>query len=513
MKQKLKDVLESEHITKVIYVDDSFGLNKDKVLEEIYIAPNIVNDLEGWHVGAPLDQEFERWWNETDEGNRITLANKLGVAVPFNKLYEILEDFPLELLTPQEFKVKYIDCKLNSLSDNNRIILLMDRDLKLEDGRTGESFLELYQDNCWVYSALFSQTFTIAQEMEEWKHNRGFYPLAKDRVMNTEMFMEGLRNILWVRHIDGIRENMTIYFREAVENVFNHAAECDPYAFDHAVMASSAREGCWEYETLLRLYLLQLELELRRITLVKFPELQNAIESLRNINSVAATKTNISPYLNELRKVEIFEDGEYINKIHAPIDNGDIFEINGNKYIFLSQPCNLALRKDGLRKTYMGYLLLITECSRKKPNELFVEFLNYNEDNKYYKVQLSGAFPISTSVLDLTSFSDIGEAVIDCSAECNIDTNCQPNLKLRYADVCKEFTEVAHLLEGVKEDMRDTLNSYFCKLYYVSPTIENAKLTFPIKRIKRYRAPYAQVLLQCLTAYQSRVGFSHDFTK
>lgn len=58
MKQKLKDVLESEHITKVIYVDDSFGLNKDKVLEEIYIAPNIVNDLEGWHVGAPLDQEF-----------------------------------------------------------------------------------------------------------------------------------------------------------------------------------------------------------------------------------------------------------------------------------------------------------------------------------------------------------------------------------------------------------------------------------------------------------------------
>lgn len=514
MKQKLRKVLDSEHIKKIIYVDDAFELNKDEVLEHLSAADKIVNELEGWRVGAPLEQEFERWWNEANEKSRFELADKLGVTTPVNKLSEIFLNFPLEQLTPLKFKEQYADCKWEELSETNRIILLMDKDLKLDDGRNGEVFLERFQDIPWVYCALFSQTFTMDQEMDEWKQASGCYPLAKQRVETTENFLEGIRNILWIKHINCIREDMNIYFDEAIKNVFEHAEKCDPYSFNHAVMESSKKEGCWEYETLLRLYLLQLESELRTITMDNFPKLQNSIQSLRNINEIATPQQLVGQYLKDLRKAEIFENGEYLNKIHAPIDNGDIFEISGKNYILLFQSCNLALRKNGKRKTNMGYVLpLSEEDPKEKSNEVFVEYLNYREDNKLYKIKLSEACPINISVLDLTSFSESGEARIDCSPESEIDSKCQPNLMSRYSVVHKEFEEVLRLLEGVKEDMKDTMKSHIKKFYLAEPTINKETLTFPIKRKCRYRAPYAQVLLQHLNAYLSRVGFYHDFSQ
>ena len=62
-------------------------------------------------------------------------------------------------------------------------------------------------------------------------------------------------------------------------------------------------------------------------------------------------------------KDERFLDGNIINTLYTPLQNGDIFKINNTLYILLCQPCNISIRSDGKRGSNdydTGFLVKLT---------------------------------------------------------------------------------------------------------------------------------------------------------
>ena len=89
------------------------------------------------------------------------------------------------------------------------------------------------------------------------------------------------------------------------------------------------------------------------------------------------------PYSDKvkIRHKEIYSNGELINSLHKPIENGDIFQINDEKFILVAQPCDMMVRGKGnsAGKRTAKYVTLLQidditlidfEKKSKKPNSM-----------------------------------------------------------------------------------------------------------------------------------------------
>ena len=543
LQESAKALFASGHISQFVYVDDRFGNTlvekeqcKDFVREHLEEV-DIISHKEIW------EDEFEDWWHSTPEKERQLYCNKLGLtAEDANSLRKRFESFipggmHQSYLSPEQFEGLREEI-LRSLDKNHQLMILMDYKLE-EYGRTGEQVLEQIADRDFVNCAVFSGTFPIEDELDRWSkiaEKNNIYVLSKRRIESDDdrVILDGLRNVLWLKQISELKKYARNLVAEASASMGERLDNMDPSTFHKVVMDSSEKEGCWEFETLMRIVQDYMNLGLKeQLTGKGFAEFQSLSNDLRTIRNDIESKEANADIVSELLNEEIYVDKEYINRTYSQICNGDIFSIGpkNKEFILLCQPCNLVIRPEGMRtKTNFDefYLVPIREYNVDKDNNRpFVSELQQVSGQPRIVAELSKYIRVSLSLLDLVSFNADGKVWIDIRQTEENHPNkgiIQKNMLKRYGHILNKVrsykTKYEKLLSSdmTKENKKE-LGKAFCRPYEMGDQdiikgpeqIEESVLDFGISRVRRYRDPYATVLLQIFMNYLSRPAYPNKF--
>ena len=144
----------------------------------------------------------------------------------------------------------------------------------------------------------------------------------------------------------------------------------------------------------------------------------------------------------------MYDDAVYLNKNHLPIEVGDIFEkVNKDstdKYILLTQPCDLMIRSDGERARINKRftLLKMTPLEKKERCNTYEQIVWYygTSKNERWKVNFRDIIFTKDYILDLCVFNDDG--VSKYSSALDLDKNSiRPSLINRYPEIASQIND------------------------------------------------------------------------
>ena len=536
IKEEATQLMNSGHITRFVYVDDKFGntqVGKEEVklyVQEYVEESGIINHPEVW------SEEFEDWWVSSSEEDKLSFIDEHHIeaenAGDLQKKFTQILPITLEqhYLSPEDFTEKQ-DSILNGIDEMHQLMILVDH--RLEGyGRTGEQLLEQISKKDYVHCAIFSGTYTIDREYEKWSSSPHLYTLSKSRISSDDegAILEGLRSVLWLKQISKLKGYAKESMNKAVSFMNSHLDSIDPATFHKVVMDRSEKEGCWEFETLIRIAYAYMGMGLKNVMQTDgYQEFQALTQTLRNIKRDAASLSPQKAILSEVSGEEIYESGVFINKTYSQISNGDIFQVGNKEYMLLCQPCNLEIRRNGCRSRKdfdQFYLIPIREYNEEKDakNPLVKKLQKVEGENQQCAV-LSLYQRISLSLLDLVAFNEEGKAFLNLNWTPDIHPGkniIQKNMMLRYASIMKKVIEYKSRYDKIQstdwsKDEKSKFEKFFCRPYEMGDKevtkhplfkADNPNvLDFGIKRVRRYKDPYAKDLLSLFMDYLSRPGY------
>ncbi len=567
-KQNIKKLLDKRNIKKVVYVDDDFYTDLYESNFRTYVRENCNNTIEFPFIIVPDDEDvsvsnFDYWWKNTEASIKREFIDNLKIDRNKSEIESRLEQAfdadILQCISHIEFKKIFNNGSEHEYSNDNQLLVLMDKDLGGEDGL---KYLSPLQDVPFIACGLFSGTFKIEEEIKQWEQHdypSNIYPLAKERLtVIEEDFLPGLRNVLWLRQISDSKKKINTIYKNALELASSELSHLDPASFDNAIIQRSKGEGCWEFDMLQRILniLLRINVEKSILKTDNFEDIQSLTGKLKEISSSSVPVRPDPKTLKDIRYNEIYDNPSYINKTYSQIALGDIFQIQTGKYrgkyMLVCQPCNLEIRGNGerLSKEFV-YLLPIKpkpkyqidipdDANVDKIKEIVQEQLEQLQKPKYVSVLqdisgeqaecviLSQSIRVSPKVLDLVCFNDKGKAQINPNQTVEQLINCdflQPNMKKRYDKIRIDLKKYLDLcsndeINGIPEPQKIDLLNLIRKPFELA-TKESIKakfnpesqlIEFNIERIGRYREAYAQLVLKDFMDYQSRQAYPNDFS-
>lgn len=588
-KEIISKLLKATNIYKVYYIDDIFQDDKeiDEHFEEFSAAIEV--DLSKGHTedipdeiiyAGPNNLEYEvrKWWAEMPLGKKEQMLKKY-VSEETEKSAISIQEVMGELCIccpPSIWDEKYKTDAQEKINAGQSILLLFD--YALSEERNGLQYAEeaLALDTDCAYCGIISNMFSIDNEFQQRdaykKQNPKYYiyPLSKERLtIDTEdysAFISGLKNILWVKHIELIKEHTKEIIQNAFDETINQYLDIQPPTYKQIIVDSSFTEGCQEIDTTLRLFQIILDKKIKESvtedTLSLINKNSDLILNIQKQSNVNCQYPEVNKQAIDFIKNERFLDGSIINSIYAPIQNGDIFRIEDNLWILLCQPCNISIRKNGNRsnKYDTGFLVQLiptnnVSCTSSKLEQICKNIknmlpqdtkaknaqvlnsykkeiqqilaskdqlnysLSFEIENIEYTAQLNTFQTMSLSLLDNVSFNKEGKVIIDFT-EVNLPQGLHRNLSQRYQNIKAEFKDLTQIKENVNNfcydcqwlfDMKAIFSKYFNGIKYKYS--ENNQIILPVQRIGHYRRPYSDDLLTQFSHYISRAGFPHPFVK
>lgn len=533
----IKDILSSHQIIKLIYIDDELGKTsyrdniKGKIRELIEIQGLPNEDYLFFQKPDIWEDLFDKWWQDASIDKVIQLAKTINVFQTksniANKLTEVFPyNFPIELLSPEQFDENYKKALIKDLVDSNSYaIVLMDFDLDGYD-RNGDLLVETIASFKNVYCGIFSQTFEIDAEISQWKErdfNPNVYPISKKRFDiedSNDSIIQGIKYVIWLKQIEFIKLMANQMVATASDTLKEELKKIDPATFDRMIIANSKEEGCWEFDFLSRIIQVYLNKGIKTEMKNLFSDFQKNTNSLRDFHGVTQSENVNKDILNTIEKNENYDDIEYINGVYSAISNGDIFKIRTDYFMLLAQPCNLAIRDDGKRTHNLDQAFLLPLIDIKKKKIKYSEELLY-PFNGFTHVYISNRQRVSLTMLDLVAYNANGEAVIDFNIDsANLQGHdiMQDNLLKRYDFIKEKIMAIKQLYdlssEGKDRKQIIQLANHFCVPFEMGddivskrPKVKDSKITFNVKRVGRYNSYGAHVLLQQFMSYMSRPEF------
>lgn len=538
MREKLFQLLSLSKVKKIIYVDDLFCVDQyfdeAKAILKTWLETEEYKKLDFLTEGKEFAlEEFESWWmSATVEDKRKCVFEIMKVNMKELNILECLNNIKEKgidviFMEPSDFSDEYIERLKSEVNNDSQVLLLMDKEFEGQQ-HGGEALLKKIDNTQFVHCGLFSGTFTIEDEINEWK-DRGFsttvYPLSKKRILEDaeEKMIEGIRNILWLNHISKMKRDAIEVFEKSIKNTCERFKNMDPASFDSAIVKTSQEEGCWEYVTLNRILMVMLESSIHSKVVEEnnFPKIQEDLSLLRESSSFCSDEYIDKTWLKELRNCELYTSGIYINKTYSPVANGDIFLIGTKKYILLFQPCSLSIRQDGKRSRDLSSAYVIEIKNKTKGTQTLKEIevpLENPKDLEFHYVNLASFQRICLDVVDMVSFNSEGKAIIDVSKEeCPIDDKklLQPNMLMRYSKLVKFWKKLIPFLKTYGKGEAKDSAKYFLKSSFLKlPTLRDDNLVeFQITRVERYNELLSQVLYSKLMNYMSRIAVPNDFSE
>lgn len=538
--KSMQDILSTQHIDTLVYVDDELGKSSyyDNAKGKIRLAISdglqnedypFFSNIEVW------EEEFEKWWNHAYFEDVMTLARMYDIqrSLPniATKLLELMpQNFNVDLLAPEQFDDTYKQNLINNLDQCKKFaIILVDYDLNGYSVNGDYLLANIgYQKN--VYCGIFSQTFDVNDEIRKWQErsfNKNIYPLSKKRFdedATNASIIQGIKNVVWLKQIGFIKETANKVAHNALSILEDGLREIDPATFDRMVIASAKAEGCWEFENLLRIIQIYINKGIRDEIRKMFPDFQASTKSLRNFSDSSQIENVNSELLKSIQEEEFYENVDYVNGVYSAVSNGDIFQIGDKYYMLLGQPCNLAIR-EGKRANQLdqAYLIpLISETGKDMCGKL-----QYPYEDIYRFALFTRRRRVSLSLLDLVSYNDNGLAKIDLNVAKETIAGhemMQENMLLRYEKIrerVRGYYKAYNLVSlGKSKEEKNQIATFFCKPFEMGeapiakkPTIIGTTITFQVKRVGRYYAYGAHVLLQQFMSYMSRPEFPVDFNR
>ena len=593
-KNMVKSLLEGVGVSVVYYIDDyqSFdGLEdiskyiEDKTFEELQRHSDKLPEeiLAAKEANVEMSEAIQSWWDSLSNESRDELINELVPAKDLHAERDIQKLLGEKCIfcAPDQWDKEYSSACLNRIKKGEKVLLLFDQKIGKGQadegqGRTGLSIAQSFSSNDGVkentYCGIFSQSFEREGEFVFRNEHRAelaswAFPLSKKRMPKDDdytLFIEGINNIFWV----GYADNLSSMAMNLIENTSNKIKEefgkIMPLEFKQVVIDSSHEEGCREIDTLLRLIHILFEREIQAALAGSEGGLKafgDNVKAINDIDSIVSKKLQKDiqekrydkEIVNKFFLDETFIPGNVINQLLMPLQNGDVFCVNGDKYyVLLCQPCTISLRSGGKRGgNGIGYVVPLEESTAESSIEKdIVKLLSKTGDeiekaknnlkenihkklleaaqgysykvkcpiNERYLCALINKYtPISLSLLDFCTFSEDGQVIVnkDCSA--NLHQN-QRLLNERHIKNFKESLNLEHLVEGldagchaiVKRKVESWFYTFLTRIG-IKSEFDNSRYVFPIIRDGHIQEPLASDLLTQLSHYMSRAGLPNEF--
>lgn len=426
---------------------------------------------------------------------------------------------------------------------------------------------------CGIFSHKFNEEqedeFRIKYSKEFMIEKSKFSTISKRRFAFDPQiigFAEGIKNLLMLPYVEQLKNESLLVLNDSNRRAGERIHEMTPKTFNQIIQKSSLNEGVWEISTLFRLYgILSKEENYNKIAdpLVRH-KFNDSIKRIREIelNETGYNFSIENQQLTDLRNSELYLNDLVINRLHLPLANGDIFNIKGKEYILLVQPCNLALRaklENCGKRDYnydVGMLIPLRLIAKEKLNIVSEEVKIAESSDKFYVAYFPGFLNLSLEILDLCVFDIKGKASIDFSLTLLNNDVIHFPWKKRYEYIYKsllnyetkilEFNSVKEsvtksinqkrkILQSADSEtkkslakeillLQNNLNNTEKRLFEISDLskfkIDCSKIydeksrtiDMSIQRIRHYKSPYSDDLLQKFMLYLSRNAFEHDFT-
>lgn len=585
------NLLDKVQVKVVYYVDDYLSHDGLVLLLE-YIEKSTEDEIRHTISGIPdeiivakeagvnISGQTQDWWDTVSEDEQEQILSKCGLRdekkQPEHHLRKLFGERCI-LCTPGQWESNRSNECFERIKAGEKILILFDQILAAQgtsqgEGRDGvklaQSFYtrELVKENS--FCGIFSKQFEIGGEFDfREKHLKELkswaFPFSKDRLASDEdysLFMEGLNNVLWVNNVDRMSLTAQKLVEETSGRIRKKLEEIVPQDIKQIVIGSSYTEGCREIDTMLRLLHILFSRELQRSLVETEHALEEFNANVKTIKDIhALTLSKIKPKYDREKVNAFFQDENFIpanviNTLLMPLQNGDVFCVNGKDYyVLLCQPCNISVRREGRRgNDYdIGYFVPMIELpteddlqaefdklfkqSSEKIEEAKAAFMskvrsqlrtasqaitykvNIGINGKTLYAAMSKYKTISLSLLDYSTFSEDGNVVINKPLSPNLHDN-QRALCKNHATYFKKQLDLEHLIKDLGEDSRVIIQPRIEGWYYsfltwlrIKPGFENNEYIFPIKRYGHIQDPLASDLLTQLSHYISRAGLPNEF--
>ena len=593
-KKLVKSLLEGVGVSVIYYVDDyqSFdGLEdiskyiEDKTPEELQLHSDKLPEaiLVAKEAGVEMSEVIQSWWDSLSNEKRDKFIKEFVPAKDLHAerdIRKLLGDKCL-FCSPDQWDNEYSSACLDRIKKGEKVLLLFDQKIHMGQtaegqGRTGLSMAQSFSSNDGVkentYCGIFSQSFEREGEFEFRNKNREelaswAFPLSKKRMPKDNdytLFIEGINNILWVGYADNLSSMATNLIDETSKKIKEEFGKIMPLEFKQVVIDSSYEEGCREIDTLLRLIHIIFEREIQTALAGSEGRLKafgDNVKGIKDIDSIVSKKLQKdiqgnrydAKAVNKFFLDETFIPGSVINQLLMPLQNGDVFCVNNEKfYVLLCQPCTISLRSGGKRGgNGIGYFVPLEESTAESSIEKDIDKLlsktgdeiekaktklkeNIHEkllaaaqgysykvkcpiNEKYLCALINKYTPISLSLLDFCTFSEDGQVIINKECSANLHQN-QRLLNERHIKNFKESLNLEHLVEGLDADCHAIVKRKVESWFYtfltrigIKSEFDNSRYVFPIIRYGHIQDPLASDLLTQLSHYMSRAGLPNEF--
>jgi len=595
-KKLVKSLLEGVGVSVVYYVDDYQSFDG---LEDIskYIEDNTLEELQrhddkfpeailaAKEAGVEISGVIQPWWESLSNENRDALIKEFVSTKDLHAERDIqqLLGEKCTFCSPEQWEQDYSSACLNRIKKGEKVLLLFDQKIGKGQtaegqGRTGLSMAQSFSGNEGVkentYCGIFSQSFEREGELEFRNKHRAelaswAFPLSKNRMPKNNdytLFIEGINNIFWVGYADNLSSMAMNLIDETSQKIREEFGKIMPLEFKQVVIDSSHEEGCREIDTLLRLIHILFEREIQAALAGLdggLKEFGDNVKAIKVIDSIVSKKLQKDiqgrrydvEAVNQFFLDETFIPGAVINQLLMPLQNGDVFCVNNEKYyVLLCQPCTISLRSGGKRGgNGIGYFVPLEDSTAEDSIGKDIENLLNKTGNEIekaksklkknihdklqaaaqgysYKVKcpinekylcaiINKYTPISLSLLDFCTFSEDGQVIINKECSSNLHEN-QKLLNENHLKKFKESLDLDNLVEGISEDchaiVKHKVESWFYTFLTrlgIKSEFDNSKYIFPIVRYGHIQDPLASDLLTQLSHYISRAGLPSEFDR
>ena len=565
-KEMLDELFALMKIRRVVVVDDEWASTPDVELVFAGIASfkaankeqslRDVKHLQGLKLAedqAAWDSDLRARWDTLSKGEKAEVCKQLGIDVEdaskpsATALTQLLAGHELHILSLADWNLQRKDLLEQARAEPT--LFLFDQDMEKSPGGTKDEGMRIIaallkstdHSNAQMCFALFSnlvnanveyeshEQFVADYKLDDQKHR--FVVISKQHLhTKPEALAFRLKRVAINPWCNELRDRLF----EAIKDSYGEAkAKVDAlsiYDFEQIVFQSSYQEGVWEPDTLIRIFEL-----FHRVAARNRAKADATVAAL-------ATKVRrliVFPYLPEdlpkgkaaeLSRLEVYEDGSYLQAHHMPIDAGDIFQkVGGTKqYILLEQPCDLMVRgESGNRKLAQAVLAEIIDQEKiKEVSPGFVELPFYLADaERRAVVKLTGAPTVPLVVLDLCVFQADGEAAMSMESKCPDDLipawqkrfdRVQAEVK-KIIDQYRSMTVAGGASRNLPSEVDLSIQRFLTQS--VSGVVAGKisfspdRVSYNLKRVRRLKQPRSGSLLRDFSYYKSRDAFEHDLTR
>jgi hypothetical protein len=468
----------------------------------------------------------------------------------------------------------------------SRTLFLFDEELHKGGGRRnlGNQYIqeileEVEMDNaiCGLISNLFRTEGEVATY--ESLKDRGLdpdriVPLSKDNLQDPARFAERIKLTAISPSCKELRDKVAEIEALAYARAKERIADFNIYLFDKIIFKGPNREGTWEPETLFRLHGIFQRKEARRLALSE-DSIHTLAAKIRVVSQIytgieqmptnqckpglqantpideataidqptgAESSMDSAPSLTKvlldawhIQREELYDDGDYLNIYHLPIELGDIFEKTsgqkaGTRYFLIAQPCDLMVRPEtGARRAGVTDVVL-AEMSQDQPHdkkgqpmqsESYYELPYFDKtDGKTWYVDFRKTVTVRLFMLDLCVYN------ADGTSRFTVDKDCPKTVllawKKAYEGLNKKIEKAIDTSNKLADKKYSNLPQEIRQLgipkvsekeLFVGKIETENTLSYDIKRIGRLNHVHAAAALLKFSAYTSRPAFELDFGK